>query len=458
MVVLFVVMADIGAIIVSFYVSGLLADAPGWTAANQESEMPWLMISLIVLMGLQTALGSYRSFRSVSSSQQNRIALRSYVFGVLMIGCILLVEGRTAYAGPQAVLFMILLPALYLLVRWILWQWITHVHPSGIGAMRTVVIGEGTLLHKIVAWLKRVPGYDLVDVITVQAAAQEKGSALERLNLEKRIVDEQLDLLIVSPASMNGSKEYLEQLCRLQNIHVRLIPPEIEILFTQATIDDLMGIPLVLKARHGFPRGRMFLKRAIDLLGAAALTVLLSPLLLLVIIATWLESPGPVIYKQRRCLSGTDKAFDIYKFRSMTVEADQGKTILQNESTGALFKVRRDPRVTRVGRLIRRYSIDELPQLINIFKGEMSLVGPRPLPLEDFARLSEDDAVDAFCNHRSAMKPGLTGLWQISGRSDLGFREMILLDVYYIENHTHLFDLEIMLRTIPAVILARGAY
>jgi lipopolysaccharide/colanic/teichoic acid biosynthesis glycosyltransferase len=150
--------------------------------------------------------------------------------------------------------------------------------------------------------------------------------------------------------------------------------------------------------------------------------------------------------------------FDIYKFRSMTHEAERSKASLRNESNGALFKVRQDPRVTRVGRIIRRYSIDELPQLINIFKGDMSLVGPRPLPVEDFMHLSEEDKMGTLYHHRSAMKPGLTGLWQISGRSDLGFREMLLLDIYYIENHTHLFDLEILLRTIPAVLFARGAY
>jgi lipopolysaccharide/colanic/teichoic acid biosynthesis glycosyltransferase len=120
--------------------------------------------------------------------------------------------------------------------------------------------------------------------------------------------------------------------------------------------------------------------------------------------------------------------------------------------------MRNDPRLTRVGKLIRRYSIDEVPQLINVVKGEVSLVGPRPLPVGDFKRLQEKDHMGGYFRHRSNAKPGMTGLWQVSGRSNLGFREMILLDLYYIDNQTILFDLEILAQTIPVVLLGKGAY
>jgi len=450
--------SDLASIVAGFFLSGFLADILRWSDGTHWLESSDVLVTLIVLFGMQVSLGSYRSFRNVSPSKQNRIALRSYLYGFLMICGITFVIRHEIYLEPRFMLFILFLPALYLVIRGFVWSVITHIHPSGLGALRTLVVGEGAMLKRIVPWLERIPGYDLVDVIPSGLTGRETRTGLEGIDLEKLIVSEQIDLLLLSPSSMNGSKDYLEHLCRTQRIHVRIIPPEIDVLFTHTTIDDLMGIPLVLPANDSFPRGRILFKRLVDLAGATVLTVLLSPLLLVVAIATKLETPGPVLFRQRRNLSGSDRAFDIYKFRSMTVEADRDKTILRNESTGALFKVREDPRVTKLGRFIRRYSIDELPQLINIFRGEMSLVGPRPLPVEDFALISEEDSIHSLYRHRSAMKPGLTGLWQISGRSDLGFREMVLLDVYYIENHTHLFDLEIMLRTIPAVLFARGAY
>ncbi len=458
LVVLFVMISDLACILAGFTLAGFLTDVLRWGHDTHWLESPEILVTLIVFFGLQVSLGSYRSFRSVSPSKQNRIALRSYLYGFLMICGISFVIRREVYLEPRFMLSILFLPAFYLVIRSFIWSLTTRIHPSGLGALRTLVIGEGVMLKRIVPWLERIPGYDLVDVIPSGSTGPQTTTEVERVDLEGRIVAEQIDLVLLSPSSMNGSKEYLERLCRTRHIHVRIIPPEIDVLFTNTTIDDLMGIPLVLPANDSFPRGRILFKRLVDLAGATILTVFLSPLLLIVAVATKLETPGPVLFRQRRNLSGTDSAFDIYKFRSMTVEAERDKTILRNESTGALFKVREDPRVTKVGRFIRRYSIDELPQLINIFRGEMSLVGPRPLPVEDYARISEEDSIHSLYRHRSAMKPGLTGLWQISGRSDLGFREMVLLDVYYIENHTHLFDLEIMLRTIPAVLFARGAY
>ena len=144
----------------------------------------------------------------------------------------------------------------------------------------------------------------------------------------------------------------------------------------------------------------------------------------------------------------------------MVKQADEIKETLmdQNEASGALFKMKNDPRITRIGRIIRKISIDELPQLFNVFMGDMSLVGPRPLPIEDSENSDMDDKFWEAIKDRAKVKPGITGLWQISGRSNIAFNEMVLLDLYYIEHQSLLFDLEILFETIPAVLFGRGAY
>jgi len=195
------------------------------------------------------------------------------------------------------------------------------------------------------------------------------------------------------------------------------------------------------------------LKRGLDLILAAVALIALSPLMLMTALAIRLESPGPVIFRQTR-VGKWGKPFTCYKFRSMCIDAEvRKKELLQsNEVDGPIFKMQIDPRVTRVGRIIRKLSIDELPQLFNVFKGDMSLVGPRPpVPQEvsqyKFEHLRRLDAI-----------PGLTGLQQVSGRSDLTFERWVELDMQYIAHQSLRKDIEILLKTIPAVIMGKGAY
>ncbi|HEY8648529.1 MAG TPA: sugar transferase [Candidatus Limnocylindria bacterium] len=196
-----------------------------------------------------------------------------------------------------------------------------------------------------------------------------------------------------------------------------------------------------------------WVKRAADLTLATAALVVASPLFLAVAIAIKIESRGPVFYRQRR-LGKDSVPFEIIKFRSMGEDAEHQVAVLseRNEATGPLFKMRRDPRVTRVGRLLRRCSLDELPQLLNVLRGEMSLVGPRP-PLPSEVAKYEDWQLA-----RLRALPGMTGLWQVSGRSEVPFNDMVRLDLHYVRNWSLGLDLEIIMRTIPAVLANRGAY
>src|ERR687890_377491 len=209
----------------------------------------------------------------------------------------------------------------------------------------------------------------------------------------------------------------------------------------------LRGVPLRVVP------GAFALKRVLDVTISVAGLVLLSPLFLVVALAVRLDSPGPVLFRQKR-VGADEKVFICYMFRSMQRDAEVRQTVLEdlNEVEGPAFKIRDDPRVTRVGRFLRRWSIDESPQLVNVLKGEMSLVGPRPLPVRDFLRMEESH------KGRLGAVPGMTGYWQTSGRSDLSFEEMVRLDLYYIENWSLSFDLKIILKTLGAVLRREGAY
>jgi exopolysaccharide biosynthesis polyprenyl glycosylphosphotransferase len=283
---------------------------------------------------------------------------------------------------------------------------------------------------------------------------------VDAATVEREIIHQRAELLVLTSPDLNGTYDEVERVCRKYRVRMRVVSPETDDLYHRVRIHDIAGLPLFSPSRRRIDATKRAVKRVFDVVVTSILLVLTAPIFLLVAIATKLESHGPVFFKQKRALSDRDTPFTFYKFRSMYHEADEKKESLFpfNESNGALFKMKNDPRLTRVGRFIRRYSIDELPQLINVLKGEMSLVGPRPLPVGDFARVTAQDDIGGYFRARAKAKPGMTGLWQVLGRSHLGFREMVMLDLYYIENQSLLFDIEILAKTLPVVLFGRGAY
>ena len=220
----------------------------------------------------------------------------------------------------------------------------------------------------------------------------------------------------------------------------------------ESTRLSMMGGAQWGEERLGESRVYLFFKRTFDIIVSLVAIILTLPAMLIVAIAVKLESKGPLIFKQLR--SGKmNKPFMMLKFRSMVVDSEEkkGSLMAMNEMDGPVFKIKKDPRVTKVGKFIRRWSLDELPQLFNVLIGEMSIVGPRPLPVEEVASLDEDQM------GRQAVQPGLTCIWQISGRNDISFEEWIQLDLIYIHNRTFLLDLEIFVRTFSAIIRRSGA-
>ncbi len=195
-------------------------------------------------------------------------------------------------------------------------------------------------------------------------------------------------------------------------------------------------------------------KRILDVIVSAGMLALLSPLLLLLAALIKLDSPGPVLFRQVR-VGLNRRRFKVLKFRTMVTEADERQSTLEamNEADGPVFKIKNDPRVTRFGAFLRQFSIDEFPQLINVLKGEMSLVGPRPLPLRDVELIDTQ-----WHKRRFSVKPGLTCLWQVNGRSDVNFEKWVRMDLEYIDTWSLGLDLKILLKTIPAVLRGSGAY
>lgn len=218
-------------------------------------------------------------------------------------------------------------------------------------------------------------------------------------------------------------------------------------------LEPIDGMALFSLRRHRFSRRQRVQKRALDLLVTSIALLVAAPVMLGIALLIRMTSPGPVLFRQRR-VGAQERCFTIFKFRTMVVNADAQRDGLaaNNEADGLLFKMRRDPRVTKVGRLLRRTSLDELPQLFNVLRGEMSLVGPRPALPDETTRYVEAQRA------RLRVKPGVTGLWQVNGRHDLAFEDYVRYDLFYVENWSLTMDLYILAKTIPALLTARGSY
>jgi exopolysaccharide biosynthesis polyprenyl glycosylphosphotransferase len=237
------------------------------------------------------------------------------------------------------------------------------------------------------------------------------------------------------------------------NKTVRVVADNFTSSFTQMQLNYIGFIPLIRYIDGSLHGTEMFIKRLVDVIIVGVSLIIIVPLFVLVAFLIKLDSPGPVFYISKRC-GRKGKLFDFYKFRSMVMNADDYKEALRDKSEvkGPIFKIKDDPRVTRVGKYLRKCSLDELPQLINVIKGDMSLVGPRPPTPDEVAKY------DIWQMRRLDVRPGITCLWQVRGRSDLTFYKWIKWDLWYIDNWSFALDLQILLWTIPAVLKRRGAY
>ncbi len=322
---------------------------------------------------------------------------------------------------------------------------------------RAVLVGSGRQIEEVAHALadQSHTRVALVGYISLTPRPQNGLRSLGQLHdLPDILARERVqEVIIADPDFPQERAVDLVDLCHRRGVTVHIAPSTMEILIDRAEFVPGQSVPLFTLRPPVFAGIDYAIKRVFDLVLSTAGLILLSPVLLAIAIAVKLSSRGPVIYRSvRPGMAG--KPFSCLKFRTMREHAEHIQDDLEplNEQSGALFKIRHDPRLTAIGRFLRRFSLDELPQLVNVIRGEMSLVGPRPLPMRDFERLEE------WHKKRYLVLPGITGLWQVSGRAELDFDDLVRLDFLYLERWSVLLDLSILIKTIPAVLSRRGAF
>jgi exopolysaccharide biosynthesis polyprenyl glycosylphosphotransferase len=327
---------------------------------------------------------------------------------------------------------------------------VARVYRRGLGQTPVLVAGREPDRARVLQTMERAGGaYVLAGEVDLEGGAADLAALRSALDgTDARVV-------VLAGAERLPDDGLLELLhsVRLRGIPLRVVPGALALMRGRTILSEGMGMPLLEVRYPRLDNSQRALKRALDVAVSMAGILLLWPLFLVVATAVRLDSPGPVLFKQKR-VGADEKTFVCLMLRSMRADAEvlQGGLEEMNEAQGPIFKIKRDPRVTRVGGVLRRWSLDELPQLVNVLKGEMSLVGPRPLPVRDFLKMEEED------KRRLRAVPGMTGYWQISGRSDLSFEDMVRLDLYYMENWSLSFDLKIVLKTLGAVLRREGVY
>ncbi len=463
-----VVLSDVILINVAFAVSYWIRYDLQWLRAVDEANyVPYreyfpigLLLTAILIVAYQLD-GVYRFPRG-----------RSWLFEVYGIingtttGIILMVVGFFFYR-PYFFSRLIFLYAMVLIVVLLGFSRLLKnillglLRERGIGVRRVLIVGAGEVGRMFMRTIVAQPGLGYQIMGFVDDDPEKSHSEIGRFKglgdidqLPRIIQNEEIDEVIVTLPWMYHRKilNIMAQ-CQRQHVRARLVPDLFQMSLSHVEIDDLSGIPLIGIRDISFSRWGFVVKRVIDAAVSAVGLLVLLPLMGLIALAIKIDSPGPILFRQMR-VGKNGRQFILHKFRSMHVGAEQEQEQLArlNEATGPLFKIKADPRQTRVGGILRRSSLDELPQLYNVLRGEMSLVGPRP-PIP-----KEVEQYQEWHKKRLEIAPGLTGLWQVSGRSELTFDEMVLLDIYYIENWSPVLDTIISLRTIPHVLFGDGAY
>ncbi len=445
-------------VFVSVHVAGLAVD----TAPN-------ILTAGIIIFGfsyitVSSIFGYYRGSFRMTYRMRITLAAKAYL-ATSLVSTVIMSSIPDLYIEPHVIaLFGLSFPLSFLGGNFLLHQLNAFMRGKGYGVHPSLIAGFSSDSQYIYNHFGSLPelGYSVRGFIT--KGVKSDAAALPQFSLQEleSVIEEQGIERIFIPSTdliVNGYSP-LKRISRKHRIKLKVLSQQSRDLLRYSKVHDVAGITLTTPPRYKIDGLKSATKRLFDIVASTTLILLLSPILLTTAILVWLEDGSPVIYRQQRGAVKHGKFFTFLKFRTMVRNAEelQDTVMSMNESDGALFKMRHDPRVTKIGQYLRKYSIDELPQLFNVLKGDMSLVGPRPLPPSDFEKIDASGEFWDAVKDRGKVKPGMTGVWQVSGRSDIKFNEMILLDLYYVENNSFMFDLEILFETIPAVVLGRGAY
>jgi exopolysaccharide biosynthesis polyprenyl glycosylphosphotransferase len=424
-----------------------------WDASFEEARRT------VAFAYLVTALLFARSGLYADRAQRPGLAkIVTSLFQVMVVALIYAVVNGEQYSSYYIFYGTLTFAIIYVGVMRGLYERATGVVLRAAGyRRRAVLVGSGQHIEDVAHALgveARAP-VELVGFISLTPRPDNGLRSLGQLEDLGGIIDAHRvqEVIIADPDFPEERAVELVDVSHRRGVTVRIAPSTMEILVHRAEFVPGSSVPLFELRPPVFDGFDYFAKRSFDFIGAILLLTVLSPLLALIAAAVWLTSRGPVLFRSIRPGIGGEP-FACFKFRTMRTDAEQLQADLEsfNEADGPLFKIRRDPRLTRVGVLLRRYSLDELPQLLNVVRGEMSLVGPRPLPQRDFERLED------WHKKRYLVLPGMTGLWQVSGRSELDFDDLVRLDFLYLERWSVGLDLAILLKTLPAVLTRRGAF
>lgn len=421
------------------------------------------VIGPLVLVGWIIAIylvGGYRQeVFGAGTDEYKRIASATlYTAALLGIGCYLTKFGLSR--GFFVLVFGVGLPAL-VLGRLALRRGIHAARRRGALSQRVLISGSPSHIDEIASVLRREPwlGYRVVGALTPATSLLEETATgvpvLGNVDDVALVTSEEIDVVFFAGGAHTSASDMRRTVWELEHHNVQLVvaPNVTDISSGRLNMRPVGGLPLVHIDPPTWHDASRIGKRSFDLVGSALLILAFSPVLLACALWVKLHDRGPVLFRQRR-IGRDGESFNCLKFRSMVVDAEERLAALHASEgyENGLFKMKQDPRITAPGRWLRRLSLDELPQLFNVLRGDMSLVGPRPpLPLE--VQGYDDDVA-----RRLRVRPGMTGLWQVSGRSDLSFDEAIRLDLYYVDNWSMLQDLTILARTFGAVVASRGAY
>jgi len=453
--------SDVVAVVLSLLGTYVLAESIGPPAIIAPFGLVAVLVGVAILgwIAIFAIYGLYEGeSRAIAPNSFDEVAR---LFSALMAGSLIgLIAGQGVdkftdyfiYSPLEAAFFLAFAVLLVPLLRGAVRTWLV---PAVIQPRRTLIVGAGHLGRTLQAKMESHPQYGLHVVGFVDDDAPSGEDILGATADLTRLVDEHEVDWVVLASTGAAYEQTLDRVraVRRPDVHLSIVPNYFELFASNATIEDLEGIPVVSLPPMRFSSSVRALKRSVDVAVSGLGLLVLSPLLTVVAVLIKFDSRGPVFFRQRR-VGRAGMEFRIVKFRTMVDGAEQRRFDLaelnEMQDGGPLFKIKDDPRITRVGRFLRKTSIDELPQLWNVLAGEMSLVGPRPFVVH------ESEQITGWAGRRLETTPGITGLWQVLGRNDLPFEEMVKLDYIYVTNWSLWWDVKILCQTIPVVLGRRG--